>query len=290
MQTYCLSLLGFGDCLITLSLLENLGQEAPPVLGTGVTQQVNQLLNQPLQVESILPDVARFNTLRQSGLRAALVDFLQARKAVQRRLRAGDRALLERGDLRHRLLLPAGTQALAQEPSTSVYNARRQWLEQALGHPLQHRAPARPGPIQHLSINPCARFRRRNLGPQIVQNILGLCRSRGWQLSLIDPTGEYASFAKDCVHYLARPALKDAVQLLRQSDVYLGPDSFFLHVAHYFGVPHFGFYYPDHLLFMTPGMEELGNWCTFQQAMDPAALEAGLGLWITQAAGHADLD
>lgn len=260
--------LAYGDCLLTLSQLElRTGSPDWRIIGTAVTRRVAELLDHPLPVHEMLPDKAAFNTIKERGISAAVRDYLHVRRELPRLTRAGDVLVFERAGWRNRGLVPAGRQAIYAQRSDSAYADRRDLVQSVFGGSFEWRAARRPADgVRQVLVNPCARYRRRWLSGAVVDNIIRLCAEHGWRLTLVDPCAEYGMHAASAARYIANPQLSEAAARLREADLYIGPDSFFLHLAYYYGVPHFAFFYTDNLYFMTPGMRELGNWATFAQA------------------------
>lgn len=279
------SLLAFGDSIISLALLDQARSEGAEfqIIGTGITQQVAQLFRDPLPVDQILPSKAAFNTIKERGPRAAWADWLLARRALRQRCLPGDLLVFERDDYRNRLLVPKGCKADYAGASGNVYQDRRDQARALFGGfastwPTVGRPDSEP---RRVMINPCARYRRRHLQPAIMENVLALCARRNWAVTLVDPSLEYAGYRERVANYLPTPELSAAADELRHSDLYIGPDSFFIHLAYFFQVPHFGFFYPDHLVFQTPGMAALGGWASFEDAADPLRLAARMDAYLS---------
>jgi ADP-heptose:LPS heptosyltransferase len=262
--------MAYGDSLITLSQLEHCQERNDwRIIGTAVTRKVAALLTHPLAVTEILPDKAAFNSIKEYGLLAAARDFLHVRNALRQLSSTGDTLAFERYDVRNALLVPRGRCAAYAPRAEGAYSDRRRLIENLLGRSQAWRLTSKPGtPLQRVVINPCARYRHRWLSSAIMQNVIRLCAERGWELTVVDPSGEYQDIARRVNDYVSRPLLSTAAGILRHSDLYIGPDSFFLHLAYYYGVPHFGFFYPDNLYFMTPGMRAISSWMTFEMAQD----------------------
>lgn len=269
MTLHYVCLMAYGDALVTLSVLEDLPPEPGRwrVIGTRVTAQVSELLRQPIPVVEILPDKAAFNTIKERGVRAALADFGVARRALRHLTAPGDVLAFERSDLRNRGLLSRGRKGDYAARQDSAYSDRQDQASRLFGpRPAWQSVlpPART--VREVAVNPCARYRNRALSSTLIGNVLRLGGEQGWKLTLIDPCGEYGHLASSVSRYLPRPTLLDAAAALRRADLYVGPDSFFIHLAYYYRIPHFGFYHPANLYFLTPGMREQNNWCSFVEA------------------------
>lgn len=277
--------LAFGDSLISLSQLEDLPQSPHwQVLGTAVTTQVSTILRSPMPVIELLGDKPAYNSIKERGVVAAVQDFLTVCAALRRVTEPGDTVVFERRDLRNTLVL--GQSRFAEYPhrTSSVYADRQELVRRVFGRSRPWRAASPPmAHVRTVVVNPSARYRRRWLSHRVVTTLLAETRRRGWRLLMIDPQEQYRELEGELAGYLPRPALAEAVACLRQADLYIGPDSFFIHLAYYFGIPHFGFFFPDHLDFLPPGSHEVGAWCTFEQASERQELASALDAYLSNA-------
>lgn len=274
-----LSAMGYGDCLITLSLLEQLGERDTSirVLGTGATLRVSSLLRKPVPVLPLIHDDAAFYTIKEKGVSQSIADFLSIRRSLQCMLQPGDRLGLERRILRNRLLLPQGVVPIWTQATPCIYDDRQELVRKICGvvYPWKSCAPlARPP--RRVLLNPWARYANRRLDKATMENLLSEARRRGWELSLLDPTRRYGHLSQMVAQYVPEPALEYAATLLRKSDFYVGPDSFFMHLAYYFDVPFLGFFLPNWHVFMPPGVRALGNGLSFNGARDSVVLQRKL--------------
>jgi len=277
------SLMAFGDALITLSLLQKCQARGGEfrIIGTGVTRQVASLFAEEFPLVEVLADKAAFNTIKERGGVAAVRDFIAAAAGLRRLTRRGDILAFERADIRNRLLIPPGRTGSYAPYTSQVYEDRRTQMAALFGESSPWPVVSAPAsPVERVLINPCARYRRRRLQGQVMDNVVALSRQRGWELTLVDPCAEYAGYAGQVDRYLSRPALAEAAEALRDVDFYIGPDSFFVHLAYHYRIPHFGFFYPDHLDFQPPGMYAAGNWATFTEAADPQKLPALIARYL----------
>jgi hypothetical protein len=242
------------------------------------------LLEQPLPVTELLPDKAAFYTIKENGPWHALRDFAALRRGLTKFAGPGDVFAFERWDLRNVAVKPLRSKGGYAPKSASAYVDRRALVRELFGAAPEWPTPARPAAsIRSVVVDPCARFRHRWLSPQIVDNILAVSQSNGWAVTLLDPCKRYAAYRDRVECCLPVPSLTEAVARLRATNLYIGPDSFFIHLAYYFGVPFFDFY-PDNLYFQTPGMQQQQNFMPFQDALDWIALERALADHLGRAA------
>lgn len=275
--------MAYGDCLITLSLLEQVKSDADvwQILGTGVTARVSSLLRQPLPVIEMLPDKAAFYTFREDGPWKAWLDFISIKKSLSRFSKPGDVFAFERPDIRNTAVKPFNCQGIYAPQTHHAYDDRRALIQQLFG-PMPEWAPVRrpTSPVRSVLINPCARYGDRWLAPEIIDNLIAIAAARNWSLTLLDPCRRYGDFRDRVERYESQTSLTDAAAMLRASDLYVGPDSFFIHLAYYYGIPLFGFFFSHYHDFLAPGMEQLGNFMDFNAACDRSTLEKGLMAFV----------
>jgi len=286
-------MMGYGDSLITLSLLERAGAAAQGirVVGTGVTAAVAALLRSPVPLsQQLFGDVAAFYVVRERGALRAAADFARFRR-WSRGLGADDTLVFEKADWRHRWLVPPGRCRVLQVPRASTaYADRERLLRPWLGEQPWPRSPAPNGVARRLLINPSARASARELGRPLLDEALRLAAEAGAEVCLLDPQGRHAGLKAQVQSYLHGAPLGEAAAALRESDRYLGPDSFFMHLAYYYGKPQLALFHPHNMYFLPPGLDQSGEYLHFAQAQGAplqAALRRLLGLPIAAGAGAA---
>lgn len=269
------SMLGYGDSLITLALLERLQPSAPAyrIFGTPVTSQASQLLARPLPVIKVLDQEISLYLIKARGSLRAMRDTLKFRRQVRAMTAAGDDLVFETAGRRAHLLTPAGRNAHVPDDSGHVYADRHKMLVRLFG-PIEPWAPIqKPAVVRRLVVNPCARHPERWITHEIIDVLLQIANRRGWSVTLLDPCERYAAFAKRVACYHQQLALPAAAALLDTADLYFGPDSFFIHLAYYKRVPSFGVFLSHWLKFMPPGMTEQKAFLSFEEARDPRRVE-----------------
>ena len=276
---YLVSALAYGDCLITLSLIEQLRLDPVDyqILGTAITSRVSSLLHQPLPVVELMNDRAAFYAIKEYGPWKACTDFISLRQSLQRQSQSGDVLAFERSDWRTAALNPWGRRGIYPPQTHQAYNDRQSLIRQVFGHAPDWTPVVKPRTATRaVLINPCARFGNRWLAPEIIENVIAIATKNDWALTLLDPCGRYADYRPRVARYEHQSTLADAAALLKASDLYIGPDSFFIHLAYYYRVPLFGFFFSHYHDFLAPGMAELGNFTDFESARNRQQLEEKL--------------
>lgn len=260
---YVLSLLGFGDCLITYSIIERAGYQGDSIriIGTEVTKQVASLVRSPPPLESIIfSDVPAFYAVRKHGLARALNDALTLRRRIKAITKPGDTVFFEKPPgIRNRWMVAGlGLTVLEVPCDTTAYLDRARSLAPVVGE-CSVRTTALPHQrARTLLINPSARIASKQLPIAAVRRIIQVSMERSLGVTLIDVDGTYAELEGNVSTYVKSPSLSEAARALRDSDRYIGPDSFFLHLAHYYGVPSLAFFLDKNSYFRPPGLQESG--------------------------------
>jgi hypothetical protein len=280
---HILSAMGYGDCLITLSLLEKLelASHEYQIVGTTVTERVSALLNKPLSIIPVLADAAAFYTIKQHGPWKALIDMVTVQQALGRLSRQGDTIAFERRDLRSVIIKPRGCHGIYAPQTHRAYKDRQALVRQLFGRVPEWAPTRKPGTtVKSILINPCARYGNRWLAHEIMENVVSIAAEQRWAITLLDPCGRYGTFSSQVSCYEREISLSEAAALLKSSDLYIGPDSFFIHLAYYYRVPFFGFFFSHYHDFLAPGMEQLGNFMDFEAARNRYSLEKKLMAFV----------
>jgi hypothetical protein len=278
------SVQGYGDALISLQLLQRAGALPAPLLILGSTQTVQVqdcVLRSKFEIVELFAGHARFYKLRTAGLRAVFSDLRLFRRWIAENLRADDRLLFEKRDWRNRLLSGAlGRHAVAPAHTGSVYIDRKRMIEALTGRAIElPRCVRPPRPPVSALINPSAGAPEREIGHGALRSLTSLLRRRQCRVTLVDPDGRFAHDAASFDEYHGRIALIDAAALLRRHDLYVGPDSFFIHLAYHCQVPFFAVLPHKEFAFdfAPPGSREARNFIALDEVVDGGALERRLG-------------
>jgi hypothetical protein len=268
-MVYFLSLLGYGDCLITLSLLEqqDRADSTCTVIGTALTARVLSLLERsPVPVVTLLPDMAAFYAIRTNSLARIVSDVLTVRSWTCS-LTTDDVVVLENSDWRNRLLGIGRAGRVIDVPRRVGAYFDRASAFSALGGTVSLPSCAQPvDKARRLVLNPSARHRSRFLPPVVIEEALLAAKDAGVSVCLIDTEGTLGEWRRLVADYLVAPTLAESAAQLRAADRYLGTDSFFMHLAYYRRIPFLAFFHQANRYFAPPGMLETGNFMYFTDA------------------------
>lgn len=274
-----LSWLAFGDCLISGSLLEQVEglDKRARVVGTSITEAVFPLLRRPLAVDAmVFTGMPAFYAVRAHSPWTSIRHLQVASSWVGRNLQAGDIAVFENGaSVRNAVICSRAACRRVEVPRMRGAYQDRYDCYSALLPGMQPFQPAAlpDARATRLLVNPCARSRDRQLPIAMVERLLRRAAVKGVETVLLDVNGDFAVLREQVTLYAREPALADSVALLKSSDRYVGPDSFFVHLAYYFRVPSLSVFHRDNVYFMPPGAGEQQAYLYFDELDDPRAID-----------------
>ncbi|MCQ2877369.1 lipopolysaccharide heptosyltransferase family protein [Helicobacter pylori] len=250
-------LLALGDNLITLSLLKEIAlkqQQPLKILGTRLTLKIAKLLEceKHFEIISVFENVPAFYDLKKQGVFGAMKDFLWLLKTLKKY--QIKHLILEKQDFRSTLLAKFIPITTPNKEIKNVYQNRQELFSQIYGHVFDNSqySMSLKNPKKIL-INPFTRENYRNISLEHLKIVLKLLKP--FCVTLLDFEERYA-FLKDRVaHYRAKTSLEEVKNLILESDLYIGGDSFLIHLAYYLKKNYFIFFYRDNDDFMPPKNE-----------------------------------
>jgi hypothetical protein len=280
MKSYYLMLRAYGDSVISLGLLDKL----PPgvgvvILGSQLSAEVARALSLTrFPIHQLVGNVAAFFDLKRAGPLNALMDLGLVRRALRDRLRAGDRLIFEHADWRNAAIAPPRIVRVVPQTGGSVYVDRHNMLCRLFGDlPALDQCRRASIPVRRVLLHPGARQRYKRLPSSFVHRIVACAHRCGIDVCLVDPEAAHPDIAWRVSRYLVRTSIDEVVETLGGVDLYVGADSFFLHVAYHIGKPMFAIVPSANKYFIPPGLAETGGMLTFGEAAQPGRLEHALG-------------
>ncbi|WP_187860508.1 glycosyltransferase family 9 protein [Helicobacter pylori] len=247
-------LLALGDNLITLSLLEEIAskqQQPLKILGTHLTLKIARLLEceKHFEIIPLFEDVPAFYDLKKQGVFGAMKDFLLLLKAIKKH--QIKHLILEKQDFRSASLAAFIPISAPNKEIKNVYQNRQELFSQIYGHVFDHspysmnlKTPKK------ILINPFTRSIEKNIPLEHLQIVLKLLKP--FCVTLLDFEERYAFLQNEAAHYRAKTSLEEVKNLILESDLYIGGDSFLIHLAYYLKKNYFIFFYRDNDDFMPP--------------------------------------
>lgn len=264
---YHLSLLSFGDNLISLSLLAKLrAKSGVSIIGTALTQRVASFvpdLGVPLRLVS--DRIPAFYDVRNRGVGAAFRDSLMVWQELRRVTARGDELIFEKSGWRGRLLAGAIVRrSWTPERRRNVYEDRRDVLNHVFGDAISlENAPSLKSLPRVVTINPASRQRAKALSSETLAAVVAYMRARSIDVRLMDPDEQHGALKHVVSSYHVNTTLEEAVDLVETCDLYIGADSLFVHVAYHRRRPVLVLYNETNLYFAPPGVEEQGSYVDF---------------------------
>ncbi|AFI07156.1 glycosyltransferase family 9 protein [Helicobacter pylori] len=247
-------LLALGDNLITLSLLKEIAskQQRPlKILGTHLTLKIAKLLEckKHFEIIPLFENVPAFYDLKKQGVFLAMKDFLWLLKAIKKH--KIKHLILEKQDFRSALLSQFIPITTPNKEIKNVYQNRQELFSQIYGHVFDNSqySMSVKNPKKIL-INPFTRSIDRSIPLEHLQIVLKLLKP--FCVTLLDFEERYAFLQNEAAHYRTKTNLEEVKNLILESDLYIGGDSFLIHLAYYLKKNYFIFFYRDNDDFMPP--------------------------------------
>lgn len=277
---YHLSLLSYGDNLISLSLLAKLRSKSRVMIaGTALTQRIAAFLPQlGIPIVVLSEHVPSFYDVRKRGLGAAIREARGVRRALCRLSAPGDGFVFEKGGIRQHLLVGASRRrSWSPHRRRNVYEDRRDVLNAVFADVIAlENAPALLRAPRIVTINPSSRLREKTIAPRTLASLITYLRRRLIEVRLVDPEQEHGALRDAVSSYHTGTTLEEAVALVERSDLYIGADSLFVHFAYHCRTPVLVLYNETNLYFAPPGVAEQGSYLEFVSRMSEQDLWAAL--------------
>ncbi|WQX87327.1 lipopolysaccharide heptosyltransferase family protein [Helicobacter pylori] len=250
-------LLALGDNLITLSLLKEIAfkqQQPLKILGTRLTLKIAKLLEceKHFEIIPVFENIPAFYDLKKRGVFLAMKDFLWLLKALKKH--KIKHLILEKQDFRSALLSKFIPITTPNKEIKNVYQNRQELFSQIYGHVFDHSSyPMNLKNPRKILINPFTRSIDRSIPLEHLQIVLKLLKP--FCVTLLDFEERYAFLQNEAAHYRTKTSLEEVKNLILESDLYIGGDSFLIHLAYYLKKNYFIFFYRDNDDFMPPKNE-----------------------------------
>ena len=254
---YYISLLALGDNLISLSLLEQLDDKVK-ILGTKHTQNIAKLMGveDKLIIEVVFDDIPAFYNIKKMGVFKAIKDFYSFIRYIKSN--SIDELIFEKKDFRSELIsLLTGVKMYYPDIlSPKVYENRKDLISNIYNKSIElNNYKLLLDNPKIILINPLTREEYRNIKYEHLKYMLEEFNKYGYKVYLIDIEKKYSEFQDEVKYYLTNTTLDDVKKLIIKSDIYIGGDSFLIHLAYYLKRNYFMFFYRDNDDFLPPNIE-----------------------------------
>jgi len=255
---YYLNMLSLGDNLISLAFLEQLNTKVN-ILGTKHTENIINLLGLEHKVEIyvVFNDIPTFYDIRKYGIFKASLDFLKFIRYLQ--IHNIKEVIFEKKDFRSSLTSMFTNTNIYYPNSinTKVYENRKELIENIYKQSIDFNSYLLQ--IQNpktIVINPLTRVELKNIKKNHLNLIIDELMQHNYEIYLIDIENRYQEFEKKVHSYLTNTTLNDVKKLIKKCDLYIGGDSFLIHLAYYLQRNYFMIFYRDNDDFLPPNITE----------------------------------
>ncbi|WP_348653121.1 glycosyltransferase family 9 protein [uncultured Sulfurimonas sp.] len=256
---FYVSLLALGDNLISLSLLDQLDSKEINILGTKHTKNIANLIENEdkFNIQEIFEDIPAFYDIKKQGIISAAKDlyffiyYIRSNNVKE--------LVFEKKDFRSNLV-SFFTNAHIYYPNklfSNVYENRKNIIETIYKHKLiNNEYELKVIKPKIILINPTTRIKEKNIRKEDLFIILNELNKCNYKIYLIDIENKYKQFEKDVDIYLSSTTLDDVKELILISDLYIGADSFLIHLAYYLKRNYFILFYKDNEYFLPPNVQK----------------------------------
>lgn len=253
---YYLSLQALGDNLISLSSLAQLNIRVN-ILGTKHTKNIIKLigLEDKFDIQVVFDDIPAFYDIRKKGLVKAIKDLYSFIRYIQKYQIL--EIIFEKKDFRSSLISLV-TNAKIHYPDSlnlKVYENRKELIENIYQQPISLNSYIlKIDNLKRIVINPLTRVELRNIKKSHLSFIINELSKYDYEIYLIDIEKRYQEFENKVQYYLTNTTLEDVKQLIKKCDLYIGGDSFLIHLAYYLQKNYFMIFYRDNDDFLPPNI------------------------------------
>jgi len=255
---YYISLLALGDNLISLSLLEQVDKTVK-IIGTKHTKNVAKLmgLENKFDIKVIFNDIPAFYDIKKQGVIRAVQDFYKFIKYIK--THNIKEIIFEKKDFRGCLVSFYAKVKVYYSCNVNkkVYENRQELINRVCKQSIDIKSyPLKIENPKVILINPLTRVELRSINHNHLKYIIDILKENRYEIYLIDIENRYEEFRNEVTHYFTNTTLEDVKQLILKSDLYIGGDSFLIHLAYYLKGNYFIFFYRDNDYFLPPNIED----------------------------------
>jgi hypothetical protein len=251
-----------GDNLISLSIFSKVDRNIS-VLGTSHTKNIAQLMGveSKFDIHVIFDDIPAFYNVKKCGVINAIFSILEFRRYIK--CHNLNELVFEKSDFRVKLLtVGLNVKSYSVDRCSNVYENRKYLAESVFGGQVNFaNKPTNLFPDHgEVLISPVTRLQSKNIYPEHLTSIIDIFKSLNFTVRLIDYSGNYYQFNDVVDQYITGTTLDDVMSLILSTDIYIGADSFLIHLSYYLNKPHFTVFNHESSLFLTPPSLELNNY------------------------------
>ena len=252
-----------GDNLISLYLLKNLEQEII-ILGTRQTEKIAKLIgvSNNITIEVVFENIPAFYDIRRQGIFKGIRDLLIFRKFLKNKTIS--KLIFEKKDLRTLLIAFNRASYEASSVEENAYVNRKKLLEKCFSKSIILQQSVAPVNIQTVLIAPSSALRKRNIKVSHLDTMIQLLSTQ-YEVKLIDYQSQYRQYMHKVDAYYDNISLEKVKQLIIDSDLFIGTDSFLIHLAYYYQKAFFIIFNFEYYKFLPPYCEVMRNYIITNQ-------------------------
>lgn len=266
---YYVALQALGDNLVSIYLLNQLDKKIN-VIGTKHTENIVQLveLEDNFDVKVIFDDIPAFYDIRNQGILKTIKDIFKFRKYIKKQ--NIKELIFEKKDFRIMLLtFGLNVKNHSSNKYSNVYYNRKNLIREAYSKLVDiDDTISYEDNIHTILISPVTRLKKKNIVSEHLNVIVKFLKNNGFKIQLVDYSKEYNEFANKVDEYFVDTTLEDMKNLMNSCSLYIGADSFLVHLAYYCKKPYFIIFNQANETFLPPISKQVDNYIVIDESID----------------------
>ena len=224
----------YGDNAISLYILKQFCfKNDYKVHGTNLTKEIIDIVGFEANFIKIFEKIPAFYNMRKDGVFYAIRDFFVLYRYIKLNIPINEELYFEKKDFRFKILsfLLTDYKLNSPEYNINVYEDRAISFCKKFDKNVIVYNNKKVNKKKSILINPTGRSETRHLNKSVLEELLFILKQHEISIYFVDYLGIYETFRDKVDFYYKNTSLKEAADILRNVDLYCGPDSLFLHLA-----------------------------------------------------------
>jgi ADP-heptose:LPS heptosyltransferase len=268
-ELYYVALQALGDNLISLCLLKELNEDIE-IIGTKSTSEICSLIvvGHQLSVDVLYDEIPSFYNFRKKSAFKIINDIIRFRRFVKSK--KVKTLIFEKNDFRIKILtFGLSVKTYSVDKFENVYLSRKKMLEECFGKKINFDFEFfEPTNYKTVLINPITRLKEKNITSEDLFKLICFLRQKSFFVQLVDYDGSYSKFNVCVDEYISGTSLSDISDLIKSCDLYLGADSFLIHLAYFYKKHFFIIFNHRNDSFLPPISLTLKNYIVISESED----------------------
>ncbi|NNN48620.1 hypothetical protein [Vibrio sp. 2-2(8)] len=258
-----------GDNLISLNMLDQINEKFL-ILGTKHTYDIALLMESKLheRIHVLYDEIPSFYDIRNSNILNVVRDVIKFRKFIKDN--NVKKLVFEKSDFRVRLLtFGIDVSVLAPTDVKKIYGARKNLYSEYFREELTLLScVSNYDDVKKILLSPTTRVSAKNITRTNLLDMISVLHANGFFVQLIDYDASFSDLENIVDDYYTNTSLYDVRNLIKNCDMFIGADSFLVHLAHYYRKQFFIVFNVLNTSFLPPGCVDIKNYIVTPDASD----------------------